>query len=169
MVCFRTARMVSDSHFGLCQIVRLLLLRDADGVCSERQRRRRVTTLIFICAPVQNTRSNSAFASSQSVNPRPFLCADRSCAHFRARYSYREKYALSNSGQYPESMVKDESAGESLSVSKLYHIRHPTRRSLGPPVWGPLPCRRAQYAIQYAIHSIGVVALRSIGAKGRFC
>ena len=32
---------------------RLLLLRDADGVCSGRQRRRRVTTLIFICAPVQ--------------------------------------------------------------------------------------------------------------------
>ena len=29
--------------------------------------------------------------------------------------------------------VKDDSAGESLSVSKLYHIRHPTRRS--PAAW----------------------------------
>lgn len=83
LICFRTARMVSDSHFGLCQIVRLLLLRDADGVCSGRQRRRRVTTLMFICAPVQKrdgsllerSSNSSAFASSQSVNPRPFLCA----------------------------------------------------------------------------------------------
>ena len=38
----------------------------------------------------------------------------------------------------------DESAGESLSVPKLYHIRHPTRRPLDPPMCGPLPCRRAQ-------------------------
>ena len=113
LVCFRTARMVSDSHCGLCQIVRLLLLRDADGVCSERQRRRRVTTLTFICTPVQKhtTRwcllelsSNSAFASSQCVNLGPFY----------------------------------------VPIVVVLILEH-------------------------AIHSIGVVALRSIGAKGRFC
>ena len=30
LICFRTARMVSDSHFGLCQIVRLAVYT---GVC----------------------------------------------------------------------------------------------------------------------------------------
>jgi hypothetical protein len=53
-------------------------------------------------------------------------------------------YVFSSSGYYLESIGQRWSAGESLSVPKLYHIRHPTRWSLGPPVCGPLPCRRAQ-------------------------
>jgi hypothetical protein len=33
---------------------------------------------------------------------------------------------------------------EGLARPVLYHDRHPMVRSKGPPVRGPLPCRRAQ-------------------------